>query len=67
MDSQNRLTVSVPTAARMLGIGRNSAYEAIRRGELPAARIGRRLVISIAALERFLANEPTSRGTAGPP
>ena len=46
--------MSVEQAARYLGIGRNTAYEAIRRGELPATRIGRRLVVVRAALERRL-------------
>lgn len=50
-----RQTVTVEEAAQILGIGRNSAYEAVRRGELPAIRIGRRFVIPKAALERLLA------------
>jgi len=47
-------TLSVPEAARLLGIGRNTAYEAIRRGEIPALRIGRRLLVPRAALESLL-------------
>jgi excisionase family DNA binding protein len=39
------LTVSVEEAAAMLGIGRGSAYEAVRRGQIPAVRIGRRIRI----------------------
>ena len=39
------LTITVGEAARYLGIGRNSAYEAVRRGEIPSIRIGRRIVI----------------------
>jgi excisionase family DNA binding protein len=48
------LTVTVEEAAELLGIGRNSAYEAIKRGELPAVRIGRRLVVPRQALLRML-------------
>lgn len=55
MDKQ---TVTVEEAGRALGIGRGSAYEAVRRGELPAIRIGKRLVVPKAALERLLAAEP---------
>jgi len=47
--------VSVPQAALMLGIGRGLAYELCRTGELPHLRLGRRLVIPIAALDRMLA------------
>jgi excisionase family DNA binding protein len=50
-----RLTISVPEAGRRLGIGRNHAYECARRGELPVIRLGHKLVVPLAALERMLA------------
>lgn len=51
-----RKTVTVAEAAKLLGIGRSLAYELARRGELPGAlRLGGRIVVSRAALERFLA------------
>ena len=34
------LTVSVEEAGRLLGIGRSSAYSAVRRGEIPSIRVG---------------------------
>ena len=49
-----RLTFTVVEAATLLGIGRNSAYEAIKSGILPSVQIGRRILIPRAALERFL-------------
>jgi excisionase family DNA binding protein len=49
-----RETVRVDEAAQILGISRSTAYEAVRRGELPVIRIGRRLVVPRAALERML-------------
>lgn len=49
------LALSVSDAAKRLGIGRNSAYEAIKRGELPHLKVGRRVLIPVAALERWLA------------
>ena len=61
--SIEKLTVTVEEAARLLGIGRNSAYEAVRRGELPVIRLGRRYLVPRAALERMLA-EATSRHVA---
>jgi len=51
----DRQTFTVEEAAALLGIGRNSAYQAIARGELPALRLGRRLLVPRAALERHLA------------
>lgn len=52
----NKLTVSVPEAARALGISRNTAYSLARAGKLPGViELGpKRLVISKAALERLL-------------
>lgn len=56
----SRRTLTVAEAARLLGIGRSLAYELARRGELPGAlRLGGRIVVSRAALERFLAAEQT--------
>jgi excisionase family DNA binding protein len=52
-------TVSVPEAGRLLGIGRNAAYEAARRGDIPTIRIGRLLRVPVVALERKL--EETGR------
>ena len=51
-------TYSVDQAARLLGIGRSAAYEAVTRGQLPSVRIGRRVLIPRAALDRLL--EPKS-------
>jgi excisionase family DNA binding protein len=47
--------LTLPEVARVLRIGRNSAYEAVRRGEIKAVKIGRRLVVPKAAIERLLA------------
>jgi excisionase family DNA binding protein len=49
-----QLTLTVEEAARALGINRNSAYEAARNGELPAIRIGRRLLVPKVAFQRLL-------------
>ena len=48
--ARDRLALSVPEAGVLLGISRALAYELVARGELPALRLGRRLVIPRAAL-----------------
>jgi excisionase family DNA binding protein len=48
-------TYTVEETARILRIGRNSAYDAIRAGAIPALRIGRRIVVPRVALDRLLA------------
>jgi excisionase family DNA binding protein len=55
MEREQRATLTVEDAAEVLGIGRSAAYEGVRRGEIPSLRIGRRLVVPRAALERLLA------------
>ena len=52
-----KLTVSVDEAARLLGIGRNKAYELVRTGELRHVRAGRRVIIPRRALDEFLGAE----------
>lgn len=49
-----RVCLSVEEAGRALGIGRNSAYEAVRSGQIPSLKIGGRYVIPRKALDRLL-------------
>ena len=49
-----RRTTSIEEAARELGLSRNSAYDAAKRGDLPTIRMGRRLLVPRAALEALL-------------
>ena len=48
------LTMTVREAAKLLGIGRNLTYEAVKRGEIPSIRIGERILIPRAGIERLL-------------
>ena len=63
MDTE-KLTLTVDEAARCLGIGRNSAYEAIARGEIPAVKIGKRLLVPRAALEKMLSGNDSKNAEA---
>ena len=38
----------------VLGISRAFAYDAVRRGEIPAIKIGRRILVPKLALDRLL-------------
>ena len=51
-----RLTLSVPETAKVLGIGRNLCYDRIKMGEIPAIRIGRRILVPRSALGKLLAD-----------
>ena len=52
--NENRLTITVPEAGELLGLGRAAAYEAARSGQLPVLRIGHRLLVPIAQLEKLV-------------
>jgi len=61
-----RLTLTVDEAAKILGIGRQLAYNRVKTGEIPAIKIGRRLVVPRAALEKLLAEpKPLNLTPAG--
>ena len=47
-------TQTIVEAAKLLGIGRNQAYEAAKRGELPVIRIGKRILVLREPLKRIL-------------
>jgi excisionase family DNA binding protein len=49
-----RQTLKIEEAAKILGISRNTAYEAVKSGQVPIVKIGRRLLVPRAALERML-------------
>jgi len=57
---EKRLTLTVEEAAEILGLSRAFAYEAARRGEIPSIRIGRRILVPKAALNRLLSGEQES-------
>ena len=52
-----RPTMSIPEAAKILGIGVNGAYEAAKRGEIPTITIGKRKLVVTAALNKMLGIE----------
>lgn len=58
---ESELVLSVPETARRLGVGRNTLYDAIQRGEIPTLRIGRRILVPTAALDRLLMGTPEVR------
>jgi excisionase family DNA binding protein len=73
MKSQaERMTYSMEEVARLLGIGRNQAYQAAKRGDFPVIKVGKRLLAPKPALDRMLmlngggeATPPSIPGLAG--
>ncbi len=56
----DKKVLTIIETAKELGISKGSAYEAARTGEIPTIRIGRRLIVPRAALDKMLdqAGEP---------
>jgi excisionase family DNA binding protein len=57
--AQERRTVTVEQAAEILGISRGSAYTLAKSGALPTVRLGRRLLVPRAAMDRLLGETPS--------
>jgi excisionase family DNA binding protein len=50
-----RLTLDLwPDVGRALGLGRNSTFKAAKAGQIPAIRIGKRLLVPRAAFDALL-------------
>ena len=54
MVTNERLTYDVITAAKILGISRNSCYQACMKGEIPHIKVGKRVLILKIPFERRL-------------
>ena len=56
MTTKRGETVSIPEAARRLGVSAWAAYRSIQRGDfpLPVIRVGKRVLVARAALDELL-------------
>ena len=61
----DRLVYTVPEAGRLLGLGRNAAYEAAKRGDIPTIRMGRLLLVPKAPLHKLVGADAVGSSKAG--
>ena len=54
VEMKEKLVYSVPEAGELLGLSRPSAYKAAKAGTIPIIRLGRKLAVPKAALDRML-------------
>ncbi|GAH05873.1 unnamed protein product, partial [marine sediment metagenome] len=47
---EEKLTLTIEETAKVLGIGRNLAYDRVKTGDIPVIKIGRRLLVPRRAL-----------------
>lgn len=60
-DAPERIALSIAEAAFVTNLGRDHLYAAIREGRLEAKKIGRRTLITLDDLNRFLIELPSLR------
>jgi excisionase family DNA binding protein len=65
MDINQPLTLTVEQTAKLLGIGRSTAYELVRTGDIPSLRLGRRIVVPVMLLAELLRVAPRAVITTG--
>lgn len=51
--AEEPLLLSVPEAARLLGVGATFGWTMVRRGEIPTIKLGRRVLVPRAAIEQL--------------
>lgn len=54
MDLDQPLILTVEQTAKLLGIGRSTAYHLVRTGEIPSLRLGRLIVVPMRRLADLL-------------
>lgn len=52
------VTIPVPAAGRVIGVGRDASFRAARAGEIPMIKVGRRHVVPVAKLAQMLGISP---------
>ena len=56
MGNDNKLSITVDEAAKMLGVGRNTMLEFVKMDGFPAIRLKRKIIIDKEALPKWFAN-----------
>ena len=54
--------LTIPELAKLLGVSRIAIYNRVKKGQIPATRIGRTYVIKDQTISNILGNKVTRRG-----
>jgi excisionase family DNA binding protein len=54
--------ITIPELAKLLGVSRIAIYKRVKKGEIPATKIGRTYVITDRTIADILGKEVTSKG-----
>ena len=63
---KDTLTIRVPDAVRILGIGKTKLYELMAAREIEAIKVGRATLIVVRSLERFVERQSVAAGAQAP-
>jgi excisionase family DNA binding protein len=63
METKDKLCLSVAEVSKLLNLSRNATYQACMTGEIPAIRIGRRVLVPTIRLEAMLAGKSEAKET----
>ena len=58
----NEKYLTIPELAKLLGVSRIAIYNRVKKGQIPATRIGRTYVIKDQTIANILGNKVTRRG-----
>jgi len=58
----NQKYVTIPELARLLGVSRIAIYNRVKKGQIPATKIGRTYVITDQTIENILGKKVTAKG-----
>jgi len=62
-----RQTISVRDAGKVLGLGANAAYRAVKAGDIPSIKLGGKIVVPLPALEKMLQGNQREENASLPP
>jgi excisionase family DNA binding protein len=54
--------VTVGELAKMLRVGRNTAYELVRSNQIPSVKIGRQIRVAKMMVAEYIARQPKDKG-----
>ena len=66
MEAQERLCISVEEMGKRMSISRATAFALVKQKGFPAISLGRRILIPVASLEKWLDAQATSQMTVNP-
>lgn len=54
--------ITIPELAKLLGVSRIAIYNRVKKGQIPATRIGRTYIIEDKTISKILGKEVTTKG-----